>query len=134
MSGQRRKVTRRSFLSRVLGTVVAGGSLSLIAGSAPAHPISDNDPSDSPGAGRGRGQWPHADTDQGTYSDAAGRAGRLGHFSDQDRGPGADPANHGRRMTDQDPGDAPNHRPNLSDRDAGPHADAVGRGRRPRRR
>jgi len=134
MSERRRKLTRRSFMSRIVGTAVAGGSIAMITTPVAAHPISDNDPSDTPGGGRGRGHWPHSDTDQGTYSDAAGRAGRLGHFSDQDRGPGADPVNHGRRISDSDPGDAAHPRPNISDRDTGPYADAVGRGRRPRRR
>lgn len=130
-----RQLCRRSFLARVAGgAVAAGGAAALIMETAAAHPISDNDPTDTVGNGRGTGQWPHSDTDQGRYSDTVGRAGRLGHFSDNDRGPGADPARHGRRVGDRDPGDPGNRLPAISDGDAGEYGDRAGRGRRPPRR
>lgn len=131
----RRRLSRRSFLARVGGGALVGGSAAaLVTGRGIAHPISDNDSTDSVGNGRGTGQWPHADTDQGRYSDTVGRAGRLGHFSDNDSGPGEDPSRHGRRLSDQDPTDPPTYRPTITDRDAGQYTDGPGRGRRPRRR
>jgi hypothetical protein len=104
-----------------------------VAGGAAAHPTSDNDPSDPGGAGRQQGTWPHSDADEGGNADPAGRAGRLGHYSDTDSGATGDPSGHGRRITDTDPRDPPNYRPQITDSDGGPSGDPVGRGRRPRR-
>ena len=132
-----RSVSRRSFLGRVLGgAAVAGGALAGITGGAMAHPISDNDPTDQGGQGRGTGRLPHSDIDEGANSDPAGNPGRLGHFSDSDSGPGADPANHGRRYTDTDSGtnsDPANGRRTYTDGDTGQGADPVNQGRRIRR-
>ena len=132
-----RKFNRRSFLGRVVGgAVVAGGALAGLSGAAAAHPISDNDPTDEGGQGRGTGRLAHSDVDQGPNEDPAGSPGRLGHYSDSDSGPEADPANHGRRMTDTDGGagsDPANHRRAYTDGDSGPGADPVNRGRRVRR-
>jgi hypothetical protein len=130
----RRKLNRRSFLSRVAGgAIVGGGAIAFVAGSAAAHPTSDNDPTDPGGASPRQGTWPHSDTDEGATADPVGRAGRLGHYSDTDSGPGSDPVNHGRRITDSDPRDPPNYRPQITDSDGGSYGDPAGRGRRPRR-
>ena len=130
-----RKLSRRSFLARVAGgAIIGGGALAVIAEPASAHPISDNDPTDAVGAGRGTGTWPYSDVDEGQGSDPAGRAGRLGHYTDTDRGATADRAQHGRRITDRDPGDPANYRRTVTDRDAAPNADPPGRGRRVPRR
>lgn len=130
----KRKLNRRSFLTRVAGGAIAGGgAIAFVAGTAGAHPTTDNDPSDPGGAGRQQGRWPNSDTDEGANSDPAGRAGRLGHYSDTDSGAGSDPASHGRRMTDSDPRDPANYRPRITDSDSGAYGDPAGRGRRPRR-
>ena len=130
-----RKLSRRSFLGRVAGGAIAGGgALAVMSGTAAAHPVSDNDPSDAVGGGSRSGTLPHADTDEGQHGDPVGRPGRLGHYTDSDTGQNGDPVNHGRQLTDGDPTDPANHRPNITDGDVGEHADPVGRGRRPRRR
>ena len=124
---------RRSFLARVAGA----GALIGMAGRGHAHPVSDSDPKDPTGQGVNGGRWPASDTDQGPRADPVGRAGRLGHFTDRDRGAAADPPGHGRRLVDADTGpinDAPGTRLAISDGDAAPHADPPGRGRRPPRR
>ena len=133
-----RRFNRRSFLGRVLGgAVVAGGALAGLSGQGTAHPISDNDPTDEGGRGRGTGRRPYSDVDQGPSEDPAGTPGRLGHYSDSDSGTGADPANHGRQRTDSDSGagsDPANHRRAYTDSDSGEGADPVNRGRRLRPR
>ncbi len=131
----RRRLNRRSFLARVAGGVLAASSaVVLVAGRGMAHPISDNDPADGVGTGRSGARWPHSDTDQGRFSDAVGQAGRLGHYSDNDRGPTADQRAHGRQISDRDPADPDNYRPSISDGDTGQYRDPPNRGRRPRRR
>jgi hypothetical protein len=80
-----RKLTRRSFVRRVLGgSIAAGGALALIGGEARAQ-VTDSDPSDPAGQGRGGG------------------------VTDSDSGPGADPAGRGRGggrpIGDNDPTD-----------------------------
>lgn len=130
----KRKLNRRSFLTRVAGgAIIGGGAIAFVAGEAAAHPINDADPTDPAGRGRRQGTWPTSDVDQGANSDPGGRAGRLGHYSDQDSGAGSDPVGHGRRITDTDPRDPPNYRPRITDSDSGPNGDPANRGRRPRR-
>ena len=104
---------RRSFLARVVGgAVLAGGPLALLGGHARAIQVTDRDPSD-PG-GRGRGGGGVTDRDSGAGADPAGRgrggaAARAG-VSDNDTGAGADPPGCGRGsrpftgITDQDRG------------------------------
>ena len=115
---ERRKLSRRSFLASVAGAAAAGGALALVAGEAKALQVTDRDPSDP--AGRGRGI---TDRDAGPRADPAGRgrgqgtAGDSDYFnaritgdvrrtdpppfprtgiSDRDQGPMDDPFNHGR--------------------------------------
>ncbi len=132
---RRRSLSRRSFLARAAGGVVAaGGALATFIETGAAHPISDNDPADGVGTGRSGARWPYSDTDQGRSSDAVGRAGRLGHYSDNDRGPAADQRGHGRQISDGDSTDRSNYRPTISDGDTGQYRDPPNRGRRPPRR
>jgi len=70
-----RKLTRRSFVRRVLGgSIAAGGALALIGGEAHAQ-VTDSDPNDPAGQGRGGGGV--TDSDSGPAADPAGR-GRGG--------------------------------------------------------
>jgi hypothetical protein len=93
-----RKVSRRSFLNRVAGAA-AGGAFLLVSGEAHAQ-VSDHDPTDPIGRGRGGGTG----------------------VTDSDTGPGADPRGRGRG------GSAPGST-GVTDSDSGANADAVGRGR-----
>ena len=96
-----RKLSRRSFLTRVAGgAIVGGGALVALAGNAEAFQVTDRDSgatSDPPGRGRGgpanriRGC---TDADRGASADPAG-AGRGNRTSDADSGPNSDPANCG---------------------------------------
>jgi hypothetical protein len=102
-----RKTTRRSFLARVAGgSLLIGGPLSLIAGRANATQVTDHDPTDPSGHGRGGGTG----------------------VTDSDSGPGADPAARGRGTSPgQSRGDGLNT--GVTDSDSGPNADPPQRGR-----
>jgi hypothetical protein len=95
-----RKLSRRSFLTRVAGGAVAGGgALMLLSGSAEALQVNDADsgPNADP-ANRGRGSnriRGCSDNDSGSNADPAGNGRGNGH-SDADSGPNSDPANCGR--------------------------------------
>jgi hypothetical protein len=95
-----RKLSRRSFLTRVAGGAVAtGGALVLLSGKAEAQGVTDSDSGPhADGAGRGRGSN-HirgcTDNDTGSNADPAGN-GRGNRTSDADSGPNSDPANCGR--------------------------------------
>jgi hypothetical protein len=102
-----RKTTRRSFLARVAGgALVLGGPLSLIAGRAVAGQVTDHDPTDPVGQGRGGGTG----------------------ITDRDSGPGADPAGRGRGT---DPSQSRGEGPvtGVTDSDYGTSADPPQRGR-----
>jgi len=95
-----RKLSRRSFLTRVAGgAVAAGGAMVMLSGTAQAQGVTDSDTGPhADGAGRGRGSN-HirgcTDNDRGANADQAGN-GRGNRISDSDSGPNADPANCGR--------------------------------------
>ncbi|HMG46039.1 MAG TPA: twin-arginine translocation signal domain-containing protein [Allosphingosinicella sp.] len=96
-----RKLSRRSFLTRVAGgAIVGGGALVALTGKAEAYQVTDSDQgphSDPPGRGRGSNHIRGCtDADQGPNADQAGN-GRGNRTSDNDSGPNADPANCGRR-------------------------------------
>ena len=108
-----RKVSRRSFMARVVGgTVVGGGALVALGGTAKALQITDGDPGDPANrtgltdsdsgdrAGNGRGRTARyracSDNDSGSNADAAG-AGRGNGRSDSDSGNGSDRPGCGRR-------------------------------------
>jgi hypothetical protein len=94
-----RKLSRRSFMGRVVGGAVAtGGALVMLSGRAEALQVSDSD--------------------SGPNADQAGH-GRTG-VTDGDSGPNADRAGHGRRRAG---GRA------CTDSDSGPNADGAGHGR-----
>lgn len=102
-----RRTTRRSFLARVAGgSLIIGGPLSLISGRADAMQVTDHDPADPPGRGRGGGTG----------------------LTDSDSGPGADPAGRGRGTS---PGESRGEGPvtGVTDSDGGPSADPPQRGR-----
>jgi hypothetical protein len=121
-----RKLNRRSFLGQVAGGAAAmGGALALIGGEARAFQVTDSDPSDP--VGRGRGTSGVTDRDP---SDPIGR-GRGGSgggvssgVTDSDTGAGADPAGRGRGGGRSQSGNT-----GLTDRDSGAGADPAGRGR-----
>ena len=96
-----RKLSRRSFLTRVAGgAIVGGGALVALTGKAEAYQVTDSDQgpnSDPPGRGRGNNHIRGCtDADQGPNADQAGN-GRGNRTSDNDSGPNSDPANCGRR-------------------------------------
>jgi hypothetical protein len=128
-----RKLSRRSFLASVAGTVAAAGAIAMI-GTDPAEAFqitdSDSGPnSDPPGRGRGnRGRRSGCtDSDTGSYADPPGngRCRRRVHRSgctDSDTGRYADPAGNGRCRR---------RRPrSCTDSDTGRYADRAGHGRR----
>lgn len=127
----RRKLSRRSFLTRVAGgSVLAGGALFFVSGRAEAYQCTDADPSPPRGDPSGRGQ----------RCQAAATRPRTG-CSDGDNGRGSDPAAYGRHCrqatgyTDNDSSDPENggHGPNrgraCSDSDSGARADNAEHGR-----
>ena len=94
-----RKLSRRSFLTRVAGGAIAGGgALVVLAGSAEALQVTDRDQgpnADPPGRGRGSNRIRGCtDNDRGANADPAGN-GRGNRTSDSDSGPNSDPANCG---------------------------------------
>ena len=94
-----RKLSRRSFLTRVAGGAVAGGAMMMMSGEAQAQ-VTDRDQgpnADPPGRGRGGSHIRGCtDSDQGPNADQAGN-GRGNRRSDSDSGPNSDPANCARR-------------------------------------
>ena len=95
-----RKLSRRSFLTRVAGgAVAAGGAMVMLSGRAEAQVTDSDQGPHADGAGHGRGNN-HirgcTDSDQGPNADQAGN-GRGNRRSDSDSGPNSDPANCGRR-------------------------------------
>jgi len=95
-----RKLSRRSFLTRVAGGAVAGGgALIVLGGTAQALQVTDSDSganSDPPNRGRGNVRIRGCtDSDQGNNSDPAG-SGRGNRVTDRDTGQNSDPPNCGR--------------------------------------
>lgn len=95
-----RKLSRRSFLTRVAGgAVVGGGALVMLSGTAQAQVTDSDTGPNADGAGHGRGNN-HirgcTDNDRGSNADQAGNGRGNGH-SDSDSGPNADPPSCGRR-------------------------------------
>ncbi|MGQ0659628.1 hypothetical protein [Sphingosinicella sp.] len=91
-----RKLSRRSFLTRVAGgAIVGGGAMIAFTGGAQAFQVTDGDAgATADPAGRGRG----------------GPGNRIRGCSDADSGANADPAGNGRgnRTTDSDSSDRGN--------------------------
>jgi hypothetical protein len=111
-----RRLSRRSFIGRVAGSAIVGGAaLTVLGSSAASAQVTDQDPTDSPGHGRGR----LTDHDVGPRADQAGhgRGPRRTSCSDHDTGDSAGRASHG-----------------PTDGDRGANADAAHCGRGPRRR
>jgi hypothetical protein len=109
---ENRPINRRSFLARVGGVaLLAGGAMSLVS-TTEAQAITDRDPSDP--VGRGRGRRRYRCTDRDPYDPVGrGRRCRSGprrrYTGITDRDP-RDPAGYGRgrrrrRITDNDPTD-----------------------------
>jgi hypothetical protein len=131
-----RKLSRRSFLASVAGTVAAAGAIAVLAtDEAQAQSgctDSDNGPnSDSPGNGRSCGGGRRSgctDSDSGSYADRAGngrcrqRVVRRSGCTDSDTGRYADPAGNGRCRR--------RARRSCTDSDGGRYADRAGHGRR----
>ena len=105
-----RKLSRRSFMTRVVGAAaVGGGALAALGGTAAAFQINDSDPSDPanrtgltdrdagdrPGNGQGTRRRACTDTDSGPSSDPPGR-GRGNGVTDRDSGANSDQPNCGR--------------------------------------
>ena len=109
-----RKLSRRSFMARVVGgAVVGGGAIAALGGRAEAFQITDadrgpnsdpanrtgltdSDPRDRPGNGQGaRRRRPCTDSDSGPNSDTAGN-GRGNGVTDSDSGPNSDRPGCGR--------------------------------------
>ena len=94
-----RKLSRRSFLTRVAGgAVAAGGAMVMMSGTAQAQVTDADTGPHADGAGNGRGNN-HirgcTDSDSGRNADGAGN-GRGNRTSDSDSGANGDPANCGR--------------------------------------
>ena len=135
----RRKLSRRSFFSTVAGGVVAaGGAAGLIADEAHALQVTDRDPTDP--VGRGRGGSGITDRDP---SDPVGRgrggSGAAPHTGITDRDPG-DPVGSGRGgsaagsgCSDSDPTDPGGNGRNCGTRQGGGSETPYVTGRRERR-
>jgi hypothetical protein len=118
MSDEVRKVSRRSFLGRVLGGAVIG-TVAVIGGATPAEAQTDSDPYDPVGGGRGyRRRYRSGITDRDPYDPVGGGRGRRrrrrrGWTGITDRDP-SDPVGNGRGRrrrricTDRDPYDPVN--------------------------
>lgn len=144
-------LARRSFLQRIVGGVLAGGSLAVVAGPSRAQLATytgvtdcDTGGGDAPGYGRGvRNQY--TDSDSGQNADArchgrgpggagpSGRASGAGQYGSQqptrgcsDRDP-VDPGGRGRNCAY---GSGHPSSSGCTDRDSSPdHADPIGGGR-----
>lgn len=95
-----RKLSRRSFLTRVAGgAAVAGGALVVLGGTAEALQTTDSDSgpnADPPNRGRGSNRIRGCtDNDSGSNADPAGN-GRGNRTTDSDQGPNSDPPRCGR--------------------------------------
>src|SRR5262245_31129459 len=100
MSDEKKRLNRRSFMSRVAGAaVIAGSAAGVVTGEA-----------------RAQNYTGHTDRDSGSNADRAGY-GRTG-VTDRDSGNGADRAGYGR-----------GGQSGVSDSDSGQYADPAGRGR-----
>jgi hypothetical protein len=111
-----RRLSRRSFIGRVAGGAIAGGAALTVLGAGAANAqVTDRDPTD--GSGHGRGAL--TDSDSGAHADQPGhgRGPRRTRCSDRDSGDSAGHASHG-----------------PTDGDSGGNADAPHCGRGPRRR
>jgi hypothetical protein len=131
-----RKLSRRSFLATVAGTVAAAGAITVVATDAAEAQsgCTDSDTgnySDQAGNGRhcgggGGSRSGCTDSDSGRYSDPAGngrcrrRVNRSG-CTDSDSGRYSDPAGNGRCRR---------RRRSCTDSDTGRYADRPGAGRR----
>ena len=105
-----RKLSRRSFMSRVVGgAVVGGGAMLALGGRASALQVTDGDPGDpanrtgltdrdpsDPAGNAPVRRRACTDNDTGSNADAPGR-GRGNGRSDNDSGANSDPAGCGRR-------------------------------------
>lgn len=104
-----RKLSRRSFIGRVVGGAVAGGgALVVLSGSAEAFQVTDSDSgANSDPAGRGRTGV--TDSDSGPNSDRPGhgRSRSARPCTDSDSGPNSDQPGRGRGngRSDSDPTD-----------------------------
>ena len=104
MSDEVRKVSRRSFLGRVVGGAMIG-TVAVVAGVQPAiAQITDSDPSDPVGRGRGTGITDRDPSDPVGRGRGYRRRRRRRGSGITDRDP-YDPVGNGRRCTDRDPGD-----------------------------
>jgi len=126
---RKRKLSRRSFITRVTGGGVLAGSLASVAGAlGPTYTgINDADPTDLVGYGDSPTGTRISDSDN---SDARGYGNRgTSGETDADDGNERDPAGAGRGPSQS--GNNPNRRPitGVSDADTGSTADPRGRGR-----
>ncbi|QLC22842.1 hypothetical protein HFP51_12010 [Parasphingopyxis sp. CP4] len=125
-SGSSRTLSRRSFLSRVVGgTTLAVGAGSVVTGCKDPEGDGaqagltdcDGGPNADPaGGGRTGGNTGVSDSDGGANADPAGCGNGEGPITDSDRGRFADPVAQGRGTERQ------------TDRDVGFGADPIGRG------
>jgi hypothetical protein len=95
-----RKISRRSFLGRIGAGTVGAGALMTLTGCA-TFGYSDSDPYDPIGGGYGGDGYGGRGgrSDRGGGGRGRGRGGRGrggGGYTDNDRGPNADPAGRGR--------------------------------------
>jgi len=108
------KLSRRSFLTRVVGGVAIAGAVGSITGGALAQNRTGRTDSDTGSSAdrAGYGRTGVTDSDSGGNSDRAGygrgggstadRGGSGRNCSDSDSGSGADPGGRGRRCSDSD--------------------------------
>ena len=90
-----RKVSRRSFMTRVVGgAVVGGGAMIALGGRAGAFQATDRD-SGSNADAPGRGYTGYSDSDGGPNADRANHGRSGGNCTDTDSGPNADPRGRG---------------------------------------
>jgi hypothetical protein len=132
MSDEKKRLNRRSFMSRVAGAaVIAGGATAIVTGEAAAQNYTGRTDGDSGSyADRaGYGRTGITDGDSGSGSDRAGYGrggGGSSGCSDSDSGTYADPGGQGRRC-------GGGGGTGYTDSDSGAMADPAGNGRGPRR-
>jgi hypothetical protein len=117
-----RRLSRRSFLGRVVGGAAVGGSaLLVLGGQAEAFQVTDSDsgPNSDP-PGRGRGSRSGLSDSDPVDPGGNGRGPRHATCTDSDAGPNSDGAGRGRGN-------------NVTDGDSGSNADAARCGRGPHR-